>query len=75
MGCAKSSCKHLFGAISDDLQDVSRSDMIEQPMGVKHFRLRISASLETSLKQILRTGPRNHLVSSSCSSSSSSSPW
>ena len=48
--CAELFFRHHFGAISEDLQDGPRSEIIEKPNGFQHFCLKVSVSLETSSK-------------------------
>ena len=48
--CAELFFRHHFGAISEDLQDGPRSEIIEKPNGFQHFCLTVSVSLETSSK-------------------------
>ena len=50
MKCRRSSFRHLFGGISEYLQDGPRSEIVEKPMVFQHLCLKVSVSLETSSK-------------------------
>ena len=47
-GCAELFLKHIFGAISDDLEEGQRREIIEKLNGFEHFSFKVSVSLETS---------------------------